>query len=205
MKNELDYFYVGGRFGGCQDWFWDPVMRLGGCAALAACDSCICLARDQLCSRLYPFDAGCLAKRDYMTFARRMKCYLHPRLRGIDRLELFMEGLRQYFRDVEEESVVMEGLSGARGEEEARTAIKDRIDQGLPVPYLMLRHRDKDLDDYIWHWFLLTGYEERTEGFFVKATTYGEWQWQDLHRLWDTGYDQKGGLILYSLRSAGEK
>ena len=34
-------------------------------------------------------------------------------------------------------------------------------------------------------------------GRFVKAVTYGEWAWVDFDRLWDTGYEQKGGLILY--------
>lgn len=200
MRRELDYFYVGNQFGGCQDWFLDPMMRLGGCAALAACDSCICLAKYHRCPQLYPFDAGCLKKRDYMAFARIMKPYLSPRFRGIDRLEIFVEGLQRYFDDMGERGVEMEGFSGRHSEERAREAIKSQIDQGIPVPYLMLRHRDKKLDDYIWHWFLLTGYEEREDAFLVKATTYGEWEWQDLHRMWDTGYEQKGGLILYRFR-----
>ena len=31
----------------------------------------------------------------------------------------------------------------------------------------------------------------------VKAVTYGEWAWVDFDRLWDTGHEEKGGLVLY--------
>lgn len=41
MKKELDYFQVEHLYGGCQDWFTDPMMKMGGCAAIAACESCI--------------------------------------------------------------------------------------------------------------------------------------------------------------------
>ena len=41
MKKELDFFRVGRAYGGNQDWFADPMMRLGGCAAVTACDSSI--------------------------------------------------------------------------------------------------------------------------------------------------------------------
>ena len=38
-KKELNYFNIGSSFGGNQDWLKDPWMHLGGCGALAACDS----------------------------------------------------------------------------------------------------------------------------------------------------------------------
>ena len=43
MQKELDYFTIEHSYGGNQDWFWDPMMKIGGCAALTACDSCIYL------------------------------------------------------------------------------------------------------------------------------------------------------------------
>ena len=132
-----------------------------------------------------------------MSFVRRMKAYLRPRLGGIDSLELFAEGLSRYFRDVGV-GVDMDRLPGSRSLREAERAVRRQIDGGLAIPFLMLRHKDKkEMDDYIWHWFMLTGYEEREDGLWVKATTYGEWRWQKLARLWDTGHDRKGGLILY--------
>ncbi len=36
MRKELDYFKIGDGYGGNQDLFPDPMMRLGGCAAINA-------------------------------------------------------------------------------------------------------------------------------------------------------------------------
>ena len=33
----------------------------------------------------------------------------------------------------------------------------------------------------------------------VKIVTYSGYRWFDFRRLWDTGYDHKGGLILFDL------
>ena len=34
----------------------------------------------------------------------------------------------------------------------------------------------------------------------VKTVTYGEYLWLDLDRLWNTGFSEKGGLILLNNR-----
>ena len=39
MKKELDYFSIDGVQGGSQDWMSNFLMKFGGCAALAACDT----------------------------------------------------------------------------------------------------------------------------------------------------------------------
>ena len=49
----------------------------------------------------------------------------------------------------------------------------------------------------MWHWFLLIGYKEYDDNIMVKAVTYGNYEWLDLNELWDTGYEKKGGLILF--------
>ena len=77
--------------------------------------------------------------------------------------------------------------------------IKRQIDGGFPVPYLMLRHRlIEKYKDFIWHWFLAVGYEETEKGTWIIAATYGEKVRLLLKELWDTGYEEKGGVILYS-------
>lgn len=65
-------------------------------------------------------------------------------------------------------------------------------------PYLLLLHQNPRFKDYVWHWFILGGYEEREGGLFVKAITYGSYQWLSLEELWDTGHKKKGGMILFS-------
>lgn len=44
MKTELNYFMIEGSYGSNQDWFSNFLMKMGGCAAVTACDSCIYLA-----------------------------------------------------------------------------------------------------------------------------------------------------------------
>jgi hypothetical protein len=82
----------------------------------------------------------------------------------------------------------------------AAETVKSQIDQGFPVPTLILNHRDRALKDYIWHWFLINGYEECDNTLLVKTVTYSGYVWLDLQKLWDTGYSNRGGLILYNRR-----
>lgn len=71
----------------------------------------------------------------------------------------------------------------------------------LSDSYLMLKHKNEKgpLEDYIWHWFILAGYEETGNDLLVKAVSYGEYKWFSLKEMWDTGYDKKGGMILYHI------
>lgn len=235
MKKELEYFKIGGSYGGNQDWFIDFMMRIGGCGAVTACDCCIYFARAMNKRHLYPFDAQNLSKRNYIRFARIMKPHLRPRKGGINTLQLYIDGFSGYLKSVSEEKLSLIPLSGDFAYERAASAVLEQIDQGYPVPCLTLHHSKPELKDYVWHWFLLTGYEcetafaecpkqseprqttggeipesrgngaekaeiqwESYENLKVKAVTYGEYQWLSLKELWDTGYEEKGGLILFS-------
>ena len=53
----------------------------------------------------------------------------------------------------------------------------------------------------MWHWFLINGYDrpDGTEDIRVKAVTYSGYQWLDLRKLWDTGYMNRGGAVLYRI------
>ncbi len=196
MKKELDYFRIGNTYGGNQDWFPDFMMKIGGCGALTACDSCIYLDLYKG-TELYPYELQHLTKKDYIRFGMLMKPYLRPRWSGIDTLDIYMDGFQQYLSDRGCKTIGMTPFYGNRKASEAENTLKNQIDLGLPVPCLLLKHKSRALKDYEWHWFLLTGYETLEEKCMVKAVTYGGWQWLDLKELWDTGYERRGGLILY--------
>ena len=55
--------------------------------------------------------------------------------------------------------------------------------------------RVKQFKDYTWHWFLVVGYEDLGEDLRIKTATYGEAEEFSLKEMWDTGYEEKGGLI----------
>ena len=199
MKRELDHYYIRESYGGNQDWFTDLWMNRGGCGAVTACESCIILARNHGLRDLYPFDAENVTREDFVAFTMQMKPYLRPRPRGINRTSLFMDGFREYLATRPDTGLTMTSVEGDAPAETAVDTIRRQLDRGLPVPYLMLLHHDKALEDFHWHWFVLNGYEESDGRFLVKAVTYGAWEWLDLRYLWDTRHEEKGGFVVFSL------
>lgn len=196
MRKELPYFMIDGSYGGNQDWFRDMTMHMGGCAAASACDVCINLALHKEKGNLYPYNIQELNKEDYIRFAMVMKPYLKPRFEGIKTLRIFIDGFQKYLEDIGEQNLIMEEFPGEWPEEKAKNEIRKQIDQGMPIPYLLLRHKNVNMKDFVWHWFLLTGYEEFENDFYVRTATYGNFSWFSLSELWDTGYKEKGGMVI---------
>ena len=96
----------------------------------------------------------------------------------------------------------MEKFDGTGTAEEAEKIICEQIDKGLPVPYLMLRHLNVEkYKDFIWHWFLVVGYEKNEQGMWIDVATYGEKVRLDLMELWKTGCEEKGGIVIYELKN----
>ena len=203
MKKELEYFMIDGEFGGNQDWFTNIVMNVGGCGAATACDSCIYLAKYKGMKKLYPFDLEQMDKEAY----KIMKPYIRPRVQGVKKPEWYIEGLAKYISDVNEKygtdyQIDMEKFDGTGTAEEAEKIICEQIDKGLPVPYLMLRHLNVEkYKDFIWHWFLVVGYEKNEQGMWIDVATYGEKVRLDLMELWKTGCEEKGGIVIYELKN----
>ena len=199
-KKELSYFEIDGHFGGSQSWFLDPWMHIGGCGALTMCDlmlyQAVCRGREDCWPFPWEIDSRRLTKRDYRKFGMIMKPYLRPRETGIKDLKTFIEGARVYLEFSEIEGFHLEAFDGKRSYTEAETAVRDRIDHEMPVPMLMLKHKDKEFRFFEWHWFLIVGYEIRWNGLYVKAATYGKPHWLQFQRFWDTAELERGGLVL---------
>lgn len=203
MIRELPYFEIDGSYGGNQDWLTDPMMNLGGCGALAACDICIYLAKYYGAKSLVPFPVEELDKKKYMDFSSIMKPYLHPRWMGINKLETWMDGFQDYLDDRNEltgESPIigMRAVHKAIAWPEAGERIVEQIDKGMPLPIMILHHHDKQFSEYEWHWFIINGYNKSDDGhILLKAATYGQYEWLPLEKLWITGRDlEDGGVVL---------
>ncbi len=203
MIKELPHFQIKKSYGGNQDWMKDPIMRMGGCGALTACDVCLVLAQNKGYTSLVPEEVFPITKKSYIAYGSTMKPYLHPRWKGINKLEYWTEGFEQYLKDIKEQhpdapelSVQMlhKGVTWVQ----AGDQIMDRIDHGFPVPIMILHHDNKRFKEYEWHWFLLNGYDRKDDGtLLVKAVTYGEYEWLPLEELWITGRPlEDGGIIL---------
>lgn len=205
---ELDYFSVEGYYGGSQDWMKNLVMYMGGCGAITACDSCLYLAAHGfggICPTI-TFTTGqykgkplpMLTIDDYVEFAMTMKPYIPPRVNGVRKLVWYIQGFQDYLKDLGQK-LSMTAFDGNEPVEAARVRVRTQIDKGLPVPFLLLHHKDRAFKDFNWHWFLLTGYEETKDDFIVRGATYGKPFDLSLNRLWDSGHKDKGGMILYDL------
>ena len=193
-KYEIDYYKVDGRPGGNQDWCKDFWMNLGGCAALAAGDMAICLSKNKGMESCCPLDPDHISRDDYNSYAMILKPYIRPRFNGVTRLSIFTYGFRRYLEDrgYEPEYAL---CPGGNSYEEAEEFVRDRIVNNLPIACLILSHKNPAMKDLNWHWFSLTGYEEKDGRFHVYYHTYGEKVLVDFRELWDTGSCIKGGMI----------
>ncbi len=193
MKKELPHYNIGASYGGNQEWFNGFMMRIGGCAAETAIELCI-YSDLYKGTKLCPFEAKSVTKEKYISFGDIMKPYLHPRMSGIDSLDIYIDGFYEYLKD-KESRVTLSGLEGSKSYEEARGALISQIDGGRPVAYLCLYHSDKRFKDYEWHWFIINGYDDTNGALKVKAVTYSTYEWLDFDALWNTGKMKKGGMV----------
>lgn len=189
----IDYFQIEGTPGGNQDWCTDFWMYLGGCGALAACDTSICLAKNYGLKDCYPFDVDHMTKKQYIDFSMVMKPYIHPRAGGVTKLSIYTDGFGKYLKDRGYE-VTFDVCSGEESYENACEFLIRSLKMNLPVSFLLLRHRDKNLKDLNWHWFMITGYFIKNGSVMVKYHTYGEEQEVDFKLLWNTGMYRRGGM-----------
>ncbi|MBQ7453837.1 MAG: hypothetical protein IJS69_02110 [Selenomonadaceae bacterium] len=201
-KKELPHFYIGASLGGQQKWYsrqTDFAMNVGGCAAITACDCAIYFEKYFNLRGLYPFDLQDITREDYLRFGKIMEPYLYPRWSGVDKLEIYLDGFGRFLRDRHATTLHLSEWSGENNFEDSLRILCRQIDANYPLPCLTLKHQSPAMQDYVWHWFILNGYEIRGEEFFVKAVSYGIGRWFNFVELWRTGYPQKGGLILFEI------
>ena len=179
------------------------MMRIGGCGAETACDSSLYFALHKGIEGIYPFDTASLTKEDYIDFAHMMEKYLWPRMTGIHKLSTYIEGYSKYLGDRGIDKIHMTEFSGSEPYDKAVETLIKQIDEGYPVPMLILNHKERSLKDYVWHWFIINGYDldEESGAMKVKVVNYSWYTWFDFHTMWDTGHDHKGGMILYDTQT----
>ncbi len=200
-KKELPHFYIGESLGGQQKWysrFTDFGMHVGGCAAVTACDCAIYFEKYFNLRGLYPFDLKNITREDYLRFGKIMEPYLYPRWSGVDKLEIFIDGFGRFLKD-RHVDLKLSAWSGENNFYDTQKIIVAQIDSGCPIPCLTLKHKEPALQKYVWHWFILNAYEFCGEDFFVQAVSYGIGRRMNFATLWDTGYQRKGGLILFEI------
>ncbi len=190
----IDYFKVGNVSGGNQDWFTDWWMHLGGCGAIAAGDLCIMLAKNHGFKELVPFSTEHITRASYVDLGMKMKPYIRPRMGGVSKLSIFTDGLEKFIND-RGYNVEFDTCPGELSSEEGREFLKKHLNQNMPVACLVLRHQNPAYEDIFWHWFMITGYEEKNGEMTITYHTYGGKYKIDFDSMWNTGFRKKGGLV----------
>lgn len=192
---ELPFYRVDDRwYGAHQEWGRKFMMRLGGCSTVTACDISICMARIPGARAMYPGDPDHVTMTGFLSFFEHMFEYVHPGPMGLTDIHKYADEFSQYAasRGVR---LGAQFVDGGASVEQAASFIQSGLQAGLPLACLVLRHKDRALDDFEWHWFTLTGFQQGRNGLEVVAATYGTRHVIELGRLWDTGYTQKGGIV----------
>lgn len=73
------------------------------------------------------------------------------------------------------------------------------LDKEIPIPFLLLKHKNSKLKELVWNWFLIVGYEKTDDELFIKLATYGKYDWISFDGLWDIGCEEKGGMIIVDI------
>ena len=157
-KVELPYFNVGKNYGSNQSWMMDPWMHLGGCAALTTCDVFIYMSMYKGRKDLYSLKSPSqreLDRKAYSKFAMSVKLYLEPRRTGIKDLKTYTDGVELYLKDTDVEDIELKSIEGSEPYEKIRMAVEESINKGMPLAYLMLKHKDKAFEFFEWHWFIV--------------------------------------------------
>lgn len=196
MKKELEYININGYYGGDQHWYDDRFMRMAGCSAVCASEACAYLAGHfSHLSKLYPYDPKAITKEDFIRFMTAMFGYVTPGFMGMRSIKRFKRCFLEY-ANAAGVDVRMSLLAGDADCAAAKEFACRGLDEDYCVLFLLLTHKDPELDEYTWHWFTLTGYEREGDQMTVDFATWGKKQTFDFDRLWNTGTLQHGGMVI---------
>ena len=124
MRLELPHFEIEGEYGANQEKYTDFWMHLGGCAATCACESALLFKKYHGLSEAYPYDTDEVTREQFNAFTLEMKPYLRPRMMGIDKLSLYMDGFSAYLHDRGVDCIRIGELPGEVPYEQAEEAVR---------------------------------------------------------------------------------
>ncbi|MEI6101604.1 MAG: hypothetical protein WCP73_07175 [Eubacteriales bacterium] len=196
MKKELDFINIEGFYGGDQNWYRDRFMRMAGCSAVCASEACAYLAGHfPALRKLYPGDPDHIRKEEFVSFMKTVFKYVTPGFMGMSSIKRFKRCFLEYACAAGAD-VRLTLLGGEAHVDEAKSFVKRAMDAGYCVLYLLLTHKDKELDEFTWHWFTLTGYVDIGESMQVDFATWGNKHSFDFDRMWNTGTLSHGGMVV---------
>ena len=68
-----------------------------------------------------------------------MKKYLHPRMKGINTLQLYIDGFSSYLYDINDEEIKMEPFSGENSVYDGEKIVVGQIEKEIPIPFSFIK------------------------------------------------------------------
>lgn len=165
-------------YGGDQDWFSREIQRKAGCASVAGANLAAYYAANFAgASSLYKGSANPFRKDEYISAMEDMYRYMTPGPVGFPYPERFASQFGA-FAESRGVSVKPRLFMKAKGYEKCADFVRAALDEGHPVPLLILHHRAARLTDDNWHWVTITGWLDGPDGGDVVFSDCGS---RDLH------------------------
>ena len=161
MIQDEDGHIIG--YGGNQDWFPDKWARQAGCGSVAASNIAACFSLNcQGFEALAPNAREQMGKEEFLSLMQEMYSRMKPGLMGYPYPAKLGKAFAAYAKE-REIDLTPRAVCRWKDWEEGYRLVKDSIDGGTAVGFLILAHRAPELKEDIWHWITICGYEEPEE------------------------------------------
>ena len=150
-------------YGGNQEWYADKWARQAGCASVTAANIAACYALNDLrMAALAPDSQARMKREEYLALMGEMYSRMKPGLMGYpypDRLG------REFSIYAKEKGInlIPTVMTVWKDWREGYQEVKESIDAGGAVGFLILKHRAPELQEDLWHWITICGYEEEDQ------------------------------------------
>ena len=183
-------------YGGDQEWCTNPWHRRSGCGPTTGVNLSAWYAQTRPSMRaLYRGNTQAYTREEYAANIENMFRFITPGFMGFPYAEKFISKYCLYAH------ACGVGLTGACCAKEADAAqmfdfVRRSIDEGHPVPMLVLHHRAPQMSDDQWHWVTVSGYAEGADGRQIIASNCGD------REVWsaDMLFEKKPGNVVRILR-----
>lgn len=188
-------------FGGNQEWYREERPRRAGCGPTTAATILSYLALTQPSLRaLYP--AASNQRSHFLHLMEEVYEYVTPGNMGLNRTELFAEGVVRFAHDrgislTPHVFLVQSNMTRKRASVEQLTAfVREGLVADCPIGFLNLA-KGRELNLQRWHWITITAAKLGDRSLIAGASDEGLHRTFNL-RLWYLSTRLRGGLVYFS-------
>lgn len=175
-------------YGANQYWYPKKANQMSGCGPVAAAMITAYLAKyfPDKYERLYAYPTKHLTKSDMIAHMVEIRKYVRPGMMGLISVATLEDHINQFTRSrgVHLNSRIQKAPVS---ETEAIAFIQAGLTLNVPVSLLVLTHPARSINEYTWHWMVITGlYAEATsKKWKLVVSSWGNRHVLDFSTLWN--------------------